>query len=205
MKLNVSFIKSVLNLYSELLGNGISIVYLGDFSHEITRMFTSMTETKMDKKSEKRKVKMRVYHAMVETLQNINKHSDEIWEDDNIGGGLFMIGNKDDTYYVITSNKIHVSKIDGLRSAIDEVNNATPEELKAMHKKQMREGRISNKGGAGLGLIDIRKRTGSMLEYHFIPNDEETQIFIFKVEINAEKIPETKSKTKPIIKKEEEN
>lgn len=192
MDLNVNFIKSVLSLFSEMQGNGISLVYLGEFNHEITKMFTSMAESDMDRKNEDRYVKKRVYHVMVETLQNMNKHSDEI-SGTQIGNGLFVIGSKGDIYYVITSNKVARNKVDGLRSAIDEVNAASPEELKKMYMQQIKHGKLSDKGGAGLGLIDIARKTGEQLVYKFLPIDEEFDLFILKVEINGEKIKDEKS------------
>lgn len=191
MELNVNFIKSVLSLFSEMQGNGISLVYLGEFNHEITKMFTSMAETDMDRKNESRNVKKKVYHVMVETLQNMNKHSDEI-TDDKIGNGLFVIGNKEDVYYVITSNKVARSKVDDLRKAIDSVNAASPEELKKMYMSQIKHGELSEKGGAGLGLIDIARKTGAELVYRFLPIDDEYDLFILKTEIDAAKIESKK-------------
>lgn len=193
MDLNVNFIKSVLSLFSEMQGNGISLVYLGEFNHEITKMFTSMAESDMDRKNEDRYVKKRVYHVMVETLQNMNKHSDEITET-HIGNGLFIIGQKEEIYYVITSNKVARSKVDGLRAAIDEVNAASADELKKMYMQQIKHGKLSDKGGAGLGLIDIARKTGEQLVYKFLPIDEEFDLFILKVEINGEKIKDEKNK-----------
>lgn len=187
MELNVGFIKSVLSLFDEMQGNGISLVYLGEFNHEITKMFTSMAESDMDRKNENSKVKKRVYHVMVETLQNMNKHSDEI-TDKNIGNGLFIIGNKEDVYYVITSNKVDRKKVPELRDAIDKVNEASPEELKKMYMDQIKGGKLSEKGGAGLGLIDIARKTGDQLVYRFLPIDDTYDLFILKVEINAANI-----------------
>ncbi|MGD9976750.1 MAG: SiaB family protein kinase [Bacteroidales bacterium] len=186
MNLTFNFIKSVSNIYDEMIDNGFSLVYLGEFSHEITKMFTSMTESDMEKNSEERSVQRKVYHVMVETLQNMNKHSDEIKER-NIGNGLFIIGKKHDTYYVITSNKVSREHKDPLEQALITVNKATPEELKAMYKRQIREGSLSDKGGAGLGLIDIARKTGETLNYQFLPLDEDNFFFILKVEINAKK------------------
>lgn len=191
MELNVGFIKSVLSLFDEMQGNGISLVYLGEFNHEITKMFTSMAESDMDRKNEDSKVKKRVYHVMVETLQNMNKHSDEI-TDKNIGNGLFIIGNKEDVYYVITSNKVDRKKVPELRNAIDAVNEASPEELKKMYMAQIKEGKLSDKGGAGLGLIDIARKTGDQLVYRFLPIDDDYDLFILKVEINAANIERKK-------------
>lgn len=169
-----------------MIENGFSLVYLGEFSHDITKMFTSMAESDMEKNSEERSVQRKVYHVMVETLQNMNKHSDEIKER-NIGNGLFIIGKKHDTYYVITSNKVAKNHKDHLESALISVNSASPQELKEMYKRQIKEGSLSNKGGAGLGLIDIARKTGETLNYQFLQLDEESFFFILKVEINSKK------------------
>jgi hypothetical protein len=169
-----------------MMENGFSLVYLGDFSHEITKMFTAMAESDMEKHSEERSVQRKVYHVMVETLQNMNKHSDEI-KDRNVGNGLFIIGKKFDTYYVITSNRVAKKHKDKLEQSLISVNNASVEELKEMYKKQIKEGKISDKGGAGLGLIDIARKTGEPLNFQFLQLDDEYYFFILKVEINAKK------------------
>ncbi len=186
MNLTFNFIKSISNIYDEMIENGFSLVYLGEFSHEITKMFTSMAESDMEKNSEERSVQRKVYHVMVETLQNMNKHSDEIKER-NIGNGLFIVGKKNDTYYVITSNKVAKNHKDHLEKALISVNSANAQELKEMYKRQIKEGSLSNKGGAGLGLIDIARKTGETLDYQFLPLDEENFFFILKVEINSKK------------------
>jgi hypothetical protein len=186
MNLTFNFIKSISNIYDEMMENGFSLVYLGDFSHEITKMFTAMAESDMEKHSEERSVQRKVYHVMVETLQNMNKHSDEI-KDRNVGNGLFIIGKKFDTYYVITSNRVAKQHKDKLEQSLISVNNASIEELKEMYKKQIKEGKISDKGGAGLGLIDIARKTGEPLNFQFLQLDDEYYFFILKVEINAKK------------------
>lgn len=186
MNLTFNFIKSISNIYDEMMDNGFSLVYLGEFSHEITKMFTAMAESDMEKHSEERSVQRKVYHVMVETLQNMNKHSDELQEK-NVGSGLFIIGKKHDTYYVITSNRVAKKHKDRLEQSLITVNNASIEELKEMYKKQIKEGRISEKGGAGLGLIDIARKTGEPINFQFLPLDDDYFFFILKVEINAKK------------------
>ncbi|MGP1461342.1 MAG: SiaB family protein kinase [Bacteroides sp.] len=187
MNLTFNFVKSISSIYDEMLSNGFSLVYFGEFSHEITKMFTSMAETDMEKNSEERSVQRRVYHVMVETLQNMNKHSDDLKDEASVGGGMFIIGKKNDVYYVITSNKVKREHKENLEMALNTVNNATLEELKDMYKKQIKEGRISEKGGAGLGLIDIARKTEEPLEYQFLQLDQDSFFFILKVEINAKK------------------
>lgn len=195
MKLNVSLLKSVLTIYDELQANGIYVVYLGVFSHEITKMFTSMADDDMEREGEKTSTRKKVYHVMVETLQNMNKHSDELADAGNIGKGLFMIGRRDESYYIITANKVSSEKKLHLESALRQINEATKEELKEMYMHQIKHGKLSEKGGAGLGLIDIARKTSGNHDYQFIPYEEDNYFFILKVEINTKKIEESTSGT----------
>ena len=55
--------------------------------------------------------------------------------------------------------------------------------VKKLYMKQMREGRLSSKGGAGLGFIDIRRKTGELLEYHFLPLTDKVSFFLLTAEI----------------------
>ena len=52
-----------------------------------------------------------------------------------------------------------------------------------MYKQQIKSGSLSDRGGAGLGLIDIARKTGKKLEYQFLTLNEEYLYFILKVEI----------------------
>lgn len=183
MSENLTFIKSVLSIYDEMACNGFSLVYLGEFNHQIMKMFTSMAEKDMDKHSEERSVKKKVFHVMVEILQNMTRHTDDADEQSPTGNGLFMVGKKQNSYYIITANKITNDKIDDLKTSIDHVNSLNKDELTELYKKQMKDGVLSEKGGAGLGLIDIARKTGEKLTYQFLPLDDNTNFFLLKVRV----------------------
>ena len=186
MSANINLIKSVLSLHDEMASNGFSLVYEGEFSHEVMKMFTSMAERDMDKSNEDKAVKRKVFHVMVECLQNMTKHSDDVDQNDGIGNGLFIVGKKDGYWSVITANRILKEKIEGLKKSIDNINSLNKEDLNALYKKQIREGSLSEKGGAGLGLIDIARKTGRQLDYQFLPlEDNENYFFLLKVRIDS--------------------
>lgn len=186
MSTNISFIKTVLSLHDEMVSNGFSLVYEGVFSHDIMKMFTSMTENNMDKQNEDKSVRRKVFHVMVECLQNMTKHSDDVSTSDRVGNGLFIVGRKEDYWNIVTANKINSDKIEDLRRSIETINSLSPEELKMLYKKQIKEGSLSEKGGAGLGLIDIARKTGRKLEYQFLPlDDKENYFFMLKVKIST--------------------
>lgn len=208
MKLDVRLLKSVLTVYEELNTNGISLVYMGDFSHEITKMFTVMAEDEIIDKDENVTTRRRIYHVLIETLQNMTRHSDEFTHE-VVGKGLFLIGKKLDTYYVITSNRISGDKKDKLEGMLNIVNAATRAELKDMYRKQIKEGKLSEKGGAGLGLIDMARKTTGKLDFEFIPfQDDNSYLFVLKVEISPKELQklekEEAKEIKSIVEKKED-
>jgi len=66
---------------------------------------------------------------------------------------------------------------------IDKVNELDSSMLKDFYMKQMHEGRLSDKGGAGLGFIDIRRKTGNKLEYYFLPASDKMSFFMLTTAI----------------------
>ncbi len=178
----LSFIHNILS--NEMMTNGFPLIYKGELNHQITKLFTSMAEQKILQTNKEKSLRMKVFHIMVECLQNINKHSDDYNDPINrIGNGLFFVGEKEHSYYVITGNKINNEKVEPLKRRIDTLNKLTKEELFDLHKNQMQYGFLTERGGAGLGLIDIVRKTGEKLIYNFIPLNEESQFFLLKVTV----------------------
>ncbi|NOQ26723.1 MAG: hypothetical protein GQ564_15290, partial [Bacteroidales bacterium] len=77
-----------------------------------------------------------------------------------------------------TGNVIENDKIVELTEMLDHINSLDRDGLKQLYKSQMKEGRLSEKGGAGLGFIDIARKTGNKLEFHFLPIDESSSFFL---------------------------
>jgi coenzyme F420-reducing hydrogenase delta subunit len=174
------FLEFVYDFYRSMKAHEITLVYEGEITHQITKAFTSLTESNMAKEDESNTVQKKVFHVMVECLQNISKHADTFGSDDYLfaGRGIFMVSKGTEDYHVTTGNVIENRKIEELTEMLEEINSLDKEGLKQLYKKQMREGRLSEKGGAGLGFIDIVRKTGNKLEYHFLPIDETNSFFL---------------------------
>lgn len=174
------FLDFVYEVYASMRAHEITLVYEGEITHQITKAFTSLAELEMTKEEEDGAVQKKVFHVMVECLQNISKHADTPECGDNLysGRGIFLVTRGEECYHVISGNLIENSKIAPLRESLDHINSLDKDELKELYKTQMREGQLSEKGGAGLGFIDIVRKTGHKLEYHFMPIDERTHFFI---------------------------
>ena len=186
MKLDEHFMQSILTMYDELIENGVYIVYIGSFTQKITTFFAGLLEDELENSDDK-KTKRKVFHTIVEVLQNMQRHTSEII--DNKGKkGLFMIGKKNSIYYIVTINITSKHSVNKIKSIIDTVNSASKEQLRQMYKKQLKEGKIGPQGGAGLGFIDIARKTESKLEYLFIPINLAYDYFVLKAEVDTLKL-----------------
>ncbi len=174
------FLEFVYEFYKSMKEHEITLVYEGEITHQITKAFTSLTESNMAKEEESNSVQKKVFHVMVECLQNISKHADDFGSNDYLfsGRGIFMVAKGKDEYTVTTGNAIENDKMVDLRNLLEQVNNLDKEELTELYKKQIKEGRLSDKGGAGLGFIDIKRKTGKNLEYHFLPINDDASFFL---------------------------
>jgi hypothetical protein len=125
-------------------------------------------------------IQKKVYHVLVECLQNIYKHSFHTNKesDSDLNHGILLVARNKSNYYIITGNTIENERVSGLQSMIDEINNLNKRKLDILFKHQLMEGKLSEKGGAGLGFIDIRRKTGNNLEFHFLPIDKPFSFFI---------------------------
>jgi hypothetical protein len=70
-------------------------------------------------------------------------------------------------YNIITGNFIQSKNVEKLEEKIMRINRSTHEEIKELYKFILNHQRISEKGGGGLGLVDISRKTGKKLGYIF--------------------------------------
>lgn len=181
------FLEFVYQIHESMVANSILLVYEGEVNQDITKAFTSLTQKNLDEDTDTSlPIKKRVYHVMVECLQNIGKHSDNIdsGEPELPGSGIFMVSKNQAGYIVITGNPIANSKIAGVTEMLNKVNSMDQEQIKAYYKEKILASRISERGGAGLGFIDIVKKTGNKIDFHFAKVNEITSFFIVKTLIS---------------------
>ncbi|MFM7851236.1 MAG: SiaB family protein kinase, partial [Flammeovirgaceae bacterium] len=143
-----------------------------------------------DSSGEDSGIKRKVFNVMVEALQNIVKHSSE----KGLAAGslisksaIFMISKDEKRYCVMTGNPIPKSNVDTLIKNLNDLNAKDKEGLKEMYKDIIKNSQISEKGGAGLGFVDMARKSGEKLEFSFSSMDAEYDFFCLKVNISREK------------------
>ncbi len=180
-------LKFVYDFFERMRYNQVNLAYEGEITHQITKAFTSLTEANMAADEDDNSVQKKVFHVMVECLQNISKHAETSDSKTKDGRGIFIVSKGDSEYNVTTGNLIANDKIPALRGMLDNINNLDKEGLKRLYKQQIREGRLSDKEGAGLGFIDIARKTGERLVFNFLQIDDKTSLFVLISTISRKK------------------
>jgi phosphate uptake regulator len=174
------FINYVYDRYANLKIKDISLVFEGQVTHQVMKALTGLVEEQLDEVEDDR-VMRRVYHVMVESLQNINRHAEEYVDLGHPfpGVGLILVAKNSERFQVTTGNIIENSHVEDISGFLGKLNHMDTTALDNLYKQQMREGILSPRGGAGLGFIDIRRKTGNPLDYSFTKIDNQTSFFIF--------------------------
>lgn len=183
------FTKNVFQFFKLMKPHEVSLVYEGEITHAITKAFASLAESAMGKEEESLSTQKKVFHVMVECLQNISKHAEatETSSKNKEKRGVFLIHKNEEQYGITTGNIIEKENIECLRNQLNLINGLDKEGLKKMYIEQIRVGSLSDKQGAGLGFIDIAKKTQNPLEFHFLEIDNKLSFFILTSRIDRNK------------------
>lgn len=182
-----SYMDFITEFHESMKKHNLMLVYEGEVTQEVTKAFTALAERNLEKNDEDNKVTKKVYHVMVECLQNIAKHADDVavGSSNNLKSGLvkngiFVVGRDQDSYFITSGNPIEKENITPLKEMIDHINSLDRDEIKALYKEKIKASRLSETGGAGLGFIDMVKKTGNKLAYCFKQTDENNYFFLLR-------------------------
>lgn len=174
--------------YEQMNEEDVILAYKGAITSSLITNVLATIEARLDTISENSTVKKRIYNVLVESLQNLFHHIDEppkvgqeILED---RFAIFIFSKISSGYKISTGNFIKLSKYQMLKDRIDQINYLSKDELKSLYKLILNNEEFSDKGGGGLGMIDIARKTGNRLEYKFFDFNNEYYFFCLDVEIN---------------------
>ncbi|MCQ2253350.1 MAG: SiaB family protein kinase [Bacteroidales bacterium] len=167
----------------------LNYIYRGEFTQTLQQHILSLAEKNIDREKISGKIKKRVFHIMVESIQNISRHGDG-QEESADNSAMFSIQKEKKWYYITTSNIIENSKIDNLKGKLDKVNSLDQTELDKFYREVLGNGQLSSKGGAGLGLIEMVRKSGNKLTYNIEKINDEISHFYLHSYINTTTLEE---------------
>ncbi len=174
---NINFLKK---FHQTLADQNIYLVFKGDFhQNNILALFDILR-----KQMAETVVSIKLKNVLIEVLQNIEKHGDNLAEMNDWKPGIVTVHENEESYYLTASNYIANEHVEELKDKINHINSITKDELNDMYRKSLLDfdQELSSKK-TGLGYIDIRRRSGFPLSFDFIKIDDKYSLFFIQITI----------------------
>jgi hypothetical protein len=158
----------------------IILYYRGVFSDSFSDVLVTLAEHESHKS-----VKKKLNFLMIEVFQNIIRHGKSI--DQENAGECFGVRSIQDGLYIYSSNNIGADSYKSLLPKLNQVNNLDRDELKMLYREILEGQKLSDKGGAGLGLIEMARRSGNPIQFHFENEENGKYQFNYQLDLSAER------------------
>lgn len=180
---------SAYNVYKMLAKDSFVLLYMGVFDDELTSILMDINDaSKFEIKSSRKKISF----LIAECFQNIVRHSDE--EDKaSIGFKLpemFLLRNRKTMHHLVTTNIVKNQDKIKLTQSIDHLKTLSKAELKALYLEVFTNDSHTERGGAGLGLIEMARKSGTAPTYKFEALGNNFSNFFFQVNVLPQDAPE---------------
>lgn len=134
-------------------------------------------------------LRKRVYTLTVECLENIFRHADLNDEKEKLVHSFparFIIEKISEDFMIHTGNIILNSNINNVIQRIELLNSLEQPDISDLYKESLSTAEISEKGGAGLGLIVMAKTTGQKIKFDFEKIND--TFSYFAMQLNLKKV-----------------
>lgn len=179
----------LLKRYKNIYDTNIILMYKGEITFDLVTSIIETLEVRIGELESDRIIKKKFYGAATECIQNLYHHMDEVAEDSDIStydskAGLLMVTARKKFFNIMTGNFIPTNKIPNIKSKIDNINTMEKDELKKLYKEILYNGEFSDKGTAGLGFVEIARKTGQKLSYEFNEINDEYSYFTLQIRVS---------------------
>jgi hypothetical protein len=160
---------SIQEWLENLSKNEILFLFKGEVSSTLIADSLDEIELKIDNASNRAKKK--IYNVLVECMQNLLHHSAVLPNDGSTEEkgkyAICLLSKNSVGYHIITGNFVVEAQKNFLTKHIDHINTLDNDALKDLYKDILNNQEFSAKGGGGLGMVDITRKSGSHLDYKF--------------------------------------
>jgi len=163
--------------------NNILVTFKGDFNQDLVNAILLITENESGSADSTTLTKNRLFSIMVECMQNIRKYSAASELSEDLKPGIILVSLKDGVFRVLTGNPVENSSIPQLKEKLEKVQSLNKDDLKALHKSTLATTDLSEKSGAGLGLISIARKA-DRLDYNFRKLDEKLSFYSLEISLS---------------------
>jgi hypothetical protein len=186
--------KELLGFRTQLRSSGIIFAYSGYVTEPVLTGVGDALKQKLAIDDMDTKTARSVFAVFVEQMQNIIRYSAERGGPDIAAGdvagsaselryGIMTISREGDSFVVKAGNLVDRADVEPLRARLEHIRRADRDALKAMYKETLKAEQPEGSKGAGVGFIEIARRSSRPIEFDFTEVDDRYAFFALEAEI----------------------
>ncbi|MEO8587960.1 MAG: SiaB family protein kinase [Flavobacteriales bacterium] len=178
---------TVHTLYDVLQGDRFCFLYSGRFHDEHTASLITLGEESLNDARADRAYRQRLSYVMVEAYQNILRHRAALAPELESGAGrsLFMLRSHAAGDEIVAMDPVTEAEVPALKASLERIGGLDLRQLKELFLRSLQDGSRSERGGAGLGLIEMARRSGHRLRHALTPIDAAHRLFTLQIVVGG--------------------
>ena len=179
--IHADYHKVVSDVLLEASGELLVFAHFGDFTpNRNEHILEAISCTDINKK-EIRQTTKRVITVLVEMLQNISIHGER--GDNGLMNAYSVVAKGNDYFRLCTGNMLNVASAKSLMRRLELLTEFDKEDLRTKIRQRLKDEGLSDKGGAGLGLLKIAKKAEKGWSYRFDLMEKDMVYFQLNVSV----------------------
>lgn len=179
-------VKNILiQLQKKLKEYGVIISFTGAFSQGIIEEVGDALKVYLNEKKNTKGKVYKVFSVFIEQTQNVKNYVKKIEsekiKDKILTSGVIIIGETDEKYFISSGNLIREEDIGELKKLLEKIRNLSKKEINKLYRKRLRTEMRTEEGGAGMGLIEMARKSSQKIDYQFIEKEDGYKYFTLTV------------------------
>lgn len=171
-------LKQAIDLRNVLRDNKVIMAYNGAVSDELMLTLADMLKARLIAHDDSKRSKL-IFSVFMEGVQNLIWHGSG--QDDD--AGMILITERDNEITIMCGNRILKTETLQLKERLHLIEGADKDTIRQMYREGMSNASEHEGPGAGLGLLEIARRSTQPISYTFEEVDDNHVDFILSATI----------------------
>lgn len=170
------------NFYELLDKEKILFSYKGMLDGDLIDYILQMVDKRLKNIKIKKAVRKKVVNVLVECIQNSYHHAngEDVQSQDS---SFIVVSQTPSDFIVYTGNYVSPQEAKQLDTQLETINAMDENDLREFYIKNLNKDKLPTSGGAGLGLVDISRRSGNKIIYNFDEISDDSLLFSMQVKV----------------------
>jgi len=169
--------------FAGMPGSKLIIANCGNLSEDNVDSILYYIEDRLEKDGEPKKLIKKIFTIVVESLQNIRIHGCD--DKDGMKASFIVVGKEDSGYQIWAGNLAENAVVGQIKSSISKIKDLKMSAIRKIYLNSLAFGKLTAKGGAGLGLITIALKSDNNVQFEFEKINDNLTLFNVNVKVSA--------------------